>query len=240
MFEASKRAEYNRLRFITWNCCWKLKEKLPALFAELPDVAIIQECSKDALENLRPGYFGQWLAGPENHGLGMIYREPFAIENIETASSASYFAKIDISGPVSFRLVAAWTCPPGGSGYIGHLHHFLDTQLEWFKQSPVVFAGDLNSQHGASFDTGQQKHADLDKRLKDVGLVDAYASLRGIDDPRLREATHRHQWSNEKPFHIDYVYVPDSWLPRISSIAVGAPSLWSKLSDHSPVMMTVK
>jgi len=227
------------MRFITWNCCWKLEEKLPVLLAEMPDVAVVQECSRRSLEHLPEEYRGEWLGGPENHGLGLISREPYDLCNVTMANPQGYFARIDIEGPVRFRLIAAWNCPPEGSSYNSNLHSFLDEHLDWFDAAPILFAGDLNSQNGASFDTGKRKHCEFEERMREKHLVDAYAAVRGPLDSTLREATHRHQWNVAKPFHLDYVYVPELWLPRISGLTVGAPIFWSRFSDHSPVMLSV-
>jgi endonuclease/exonuclease/phosphatase family metal-dependent hydrolase len=43
---------------------------------------------------------------------------------------------------------------------------------------------------------------------------------------------YRHQ---DKPFHIDYVFVPRGW--RLKSVEVGAFQEWGQLSDHVPVVV---
>ena len=235
------------MRLTTWNCCWKLEQKLTPLLNEAPDLAVIQECSQASLENLPDGYRGHWLHGAADHGLGLLYREPYMPTHIIAADQPS-FVRIDIAGPIPFRLIAAWNCPPKGTSYIAHLHNFLNAHLDgsddWFDREHIVFAGDLNSQQGASFDTGKRKHKDFADRLQAAGLVDMYAAVRGIDNPTgdealSRRATYHHQRKLDQPFHLDYIFAPESWLPRISSLTVGAPSFWSRYSDHSPVTIAI-
>jgi endonuclease/exonuclease/phosphatase family metal-dependent hydrolase len=45
---------------------------------------------------------------------------------------------------------------------------------------------------------------------------------------------YRHQ---DKPFHIDYVFVPKRW--RVKSVEIGSFQDWGHLSDHVPVVVDV-
>jgi hypothetical protein len=38
------------------------------------------------------------------------------------------------------------------------------------------------------------------------------------------------------PYHCDGIFVPVSWLPRLTSCRVARGSRWSRLSDHNPVI----
>ncbi len=225
------------MRLTTWNCCWKLGDKLAALLQELPDIAIVQECSEAALQHLPESYNGQFLQGDPKHGLGLIYRTPYSISNIEGATLPC-FARLDIAGPLPFRLIAVWNCKQNES-YPAQLHRFLDDYDDWFTDNTIL-AGDLNSQQGQAFDRGELNHKGFAGRLQnDKGLIDVYASLRSASGVTQLEATYRHQRSHARPFHLDYIFAPQHWLPRLTSISVGAPVFWSKHSDHSPVTLTV-
>jgi exonuclease III len=43
-----------------------------------------------------------------------------------------------------------------------------------------------------------------------------------------------------KPYHIDYCFVSAAMAKRIKSVEVGDFDLWSKHSDHVPVIVTFK
>jgi endonuclease/exonuclease/phosphatase family metal-dependent hydrolase len=38
------------------------------------------------------------------------------------------------------------------------------------------------------------------------------------------------------PYHCDGIFVPRSWLPRLTSCRVVRGSRWTQLSDHNPVV----
>ncbi len=224
------------MRLTTWNCCWKLEDKLAALLTESPDIAIIQECSEVALQNFPEDYSGRFLQGDPKHGLGLIYRAPYSISNIEVAALPC-FARLDIAGPVPFRLIAVWNCKQNES-YPAQLHRFLGTCDDWFTDDTVL-AGDLNSQQGQSFDRGRLNHKGFVDCLSDKGFIDTYATLRRASGVTQPEGTYRHLHSPDNTFHLDYIFAPQRWLPRLTGISVGAPAFWSQYSDHSPVTLII-
>src|ERR1035441_1156390 len=74
--------------------------------------------------------------------------------------------------------------------------------------------------------------------LRIVGLT-AWSLDGGIAEKQVAETRptyyfYRHQ---DKPFHIDYVFVPKSW--RLKSVEVGSFREWGHLSDHVPVVVDV-
>jgi exodeoxyribonuclease-3 len=228
------------MRLTTWNCCWKLEEKVPAILSDAPDVAIIQECSEVSLQKLPDGYHGEWLHGAKNHGLGLICRDPYRLTEVAISDLTS-FARIDIDGPTHLRLIAVWNCPPKSTTYPGHLHNFLDTHEDWFDHEAVILAGDLNSQEGASCDRGKRRHADFAARLKAKGLFDTYSAMRGSGQAAgPRQPTYRHLGSVEAPFHLDYIFASEALLQKATSIKVGSPDIWATLSDHSPVTIAIR
>jgi exonuclease III len=41
----------------------------------------------------------------------------------------------------------------------------------------------------------------------------------------------------DKGYHIDYCFVPKSWMRWVKSVSVGTYEQWSDLSDHSPMFV---
>jgi endonuclease/exonuclease/phosphatase family metal-dependent hydrolase len=77
------------------------------------------------------------------------------------------------------------------------------------------------------------------KLLNEHGLVSTYHEHFG--EPQGGETRHtlymfRHQ---DKPYHIDYIFIPKEWASRLKTVEVGAFETWSKLSDHCPVAVDV-
>jgi endonuclease/exonuclease/phosphatase family metal-dependent hydrolase len=43
----------------------------------------------------------------------------------------------------------------------------------------------------------------------------------------------------QKPFHFDYVFLPERWRRAVRSIEVGAPDEWLTRSDHLPLTVSL-
>jgi endonuclease/exonuclease/phosphatase (EEP) superfamily protein YafD len=223
------------MRFLTWNCRKGGGNKLNAIKAESPDVALIQECSKVAIEAPPTGYRGLWLAGEPLAGIGLLVREPFSAQKLST-SSIPHFVTVRVDGPVPFQLIAVWNCKLGRVGYDKQLHVFLDEHAGGF-DGPTILAGDLNSPTNAS--SSIASHRRFAERLKDLGLVNAYeVSLNGRPEA-AKQPTFRRGTVTPQYFHIDYIYLSDGWLPNISSIRIGEERCWSSWSDHFPVILAI-
>jgi endonuclease/exonuclease/phosphatase family metal-dependent hydrolase len=71
-------------------------------------------------------------------------------------------------------------------------------------------------------------------------LVNAYNSFYKIaDDGRPDHPTSYFQWNRASPYHMDFVFVPESW--SIRSVEVGSFEDYPGrgLSDHVPVIVSV-
>jgi hypothetical protein len=77
-------------------------------------------------------------------------------------------------------------------------------------------------------------HSAVMKLLDERGLVSAYHEhfneLQG-EESRRTLYMFRHE---DKPYHIDYVFIPREWASRPGTIEVGKCETWLKLSDHCP------
>jgi endonuclease/exonuclease/phosphatase family metal-dependent hydrolase len=43
----------------------------------------------------------------------------------------------------------------------------------------------------------------------------------------------------ERPYHIDYCFIPEPWVPSITSVEVGAYETWITASDHCPLVVDI-
>jgi len=104
-----------------------------------------------------------------------------------------------------------------------------------YVRGPRVFAGDFNGNVDFDKTRGRTKWSDGFARLHSEGLVSAYHR----DRPLGREAdpTHYFQWRQDKPFHLDYCFVPRRW--QLDRVLVGNYADWASLSDHRPVVVDV-
>ena len=83
-------------------------KKRELLYNLRPDVAVVPECSRDALRTCeQEGYSTCWWGDNENKGLGVLAANPWHLE-VEKRPSEKWIAPVKISGPMNFLLLAGW------------------------------------------------------------------------------------------------------------------------------------
>lgn len=234
----------SKLRIVAWNCNWKLHAKFPALAGLKPDIAIVRECAgEQTLRSAAPLFYpeaGVW-AGDENRGIGVFGYGGYEVELDPCYDrSLMHIAPVRVSGPSEFHLLAVHAIhsrEPGEKslGIVGPLLRALDVYADFCAAKPLVVAGDLNN-HVRWDKAGKlNNHANLVARLDECGSVSAYHEFGGVAQGSENEPTFYHRKSLEKPYHIDYCFVPKSW--AITDCAVGTAGEWLHLSDHMPLVV---
>jgi endonuclease/exonuclease/phosphatase family metal-dependent hydrolase len=72
-----------------------------------------------------------------------------------------------------------------------------------------------------------------------MGLVSAYHSRYAEEQGRETRPTfflYRHE---QRPYHIDYCFLPTAWLGRVRDVTVGGHGAWASKSDHMPLTVDV-
>jgi exodeoxyribonuclease-3 len=230
------------MRIITWNCQMGLDKKVDALLSLKPDVAIIPECSeKSAIALQQRGFNALWFGSNQHKGLGVICRQDCALRALPQPAQ-KWIAPIEVDAPTPFTLIAVWACQIGtkrADNYIGQVYHALMAHPEWFSQRPVVLAGDLNSNKIWDAHRRVGNHSAVVKLLDERGLVSAYHEH--FDEKQGEECrpTIYFRHHEDKPYHIDYIFIPRDWAARLRTVEVGEFESWSRLSDHCPVIAEV-
>lgn len=231
------------MRIVTWNCKSGLDNKADALLSLGPDVAVVPECTeKSALSIRLRGYEALWFGpNPLKKGLGVFCRKGWSIRVLPQPQH-KWIVPLEIDGPTPFRLLAVWACVSkieGVRDYIGQVHHALLSHPEWFDGTPVVLAGDLNSNKIWDKKRRVGNHSDVVEMLAERGLVSGYHEFFGEEQGmESRPTIYLHHHAN-RPYHIDYVFIPQEWASRLKTVEVGAFAQWSKLSDHCPVTLEI-
>ncbi len=185
------------------------------------------------------GFSSLWFGSNPHKGLGVFCREDWNFR-VLPQTEQKWIVPIAVETP--FTLVAVWACAVGPSRedrYIGQVYQALVAHPEWFNGNPVVIAGDFNSNKIWDAHREVGDHSAVVKLLDDCGLVSAYHEHFG--EPQGEESRRtlfmfRHA---DKPYHIDYVFIPQEWAPRLQTVEVGGYEQWSKLSDHCPVVVEI-
>jgi exonuclease III len=228
------------LRIVTWNCAMALARKAPSLLALKPDIAVIQECSKKSLDVLQGhGFSGLWFGANPNKGLAVFCSNKFTVQVVDELFG-KWVVPVRVQGSVDFNLVAVWACPVGtklADNYIGQVHRFLAEHDGWFGTRPVVAAGDFNSNSQWDENRPGRNHTEVVRLFESHGLISAYHTHHGERQGAETRPTYYFYRHQDKPFHIDYVFVPKGW--RLKSVEVGSFREWGHLSDHVPVVVHV-
>jgi len=217
-----------------------LARKAPSLLTLRPDIAVVQECSKRSVDVLYTlGFSGLWFGANPNKGLGVFCSKEFTLQSMDELFG-KWVVPVRVQGAVDFNLLAIWACPVGrkrADNYIGEVHRCLVEHCGWFTEAPVVAAGDFNSNVQWDANRPGRNHTEVVHLLEAHGAISAYHAHHGEKQGTETQPTsylYRHQ---DKPFHIDYVFVPKDW--RLKSVEVGSFREWGHLSDHVPVVVDV-
>jgi exodeoxyribonuclease-3 len=106
------------------------------------------------------------------------------------------------------------------------------------QSQPTVLLGDFNS--NTFWDRlypRDANHTALVQRLHELGCVSAYHHFFGEEHGAESRPTYFHYNHGDKPYHLDYCFVPRAWTPRIRRILVGKHDQWRRWSDHRPVVV---
>jgi endonuclease/exonuclease/phosphatase family metal-dependent hydrolase len=223
------------IRLVTWNCCrGGYAPKLARLDALRPDVAVIQECAQPPERGASTAWFG---TNPRQ-GIAILSREPFHLApEPARAGTGSIFAA-QVHGPVDFTVLAVWA--QREPTYSEALRRGLAVYRDLLTAGPVVLLGDFNSSATWDAEHGRTDHLELDAQLRqEFRLISAYHAATGEQPGSESQPTHYWRWREAAPYHLDYCYLPEAWVPGLTSVTVGSYLDWAEISDHRPVLVEV-
>src|SRR5258708_9678083 len=241
------------MRLVAWNCNMALHRKLDALRRLQPDIAVISECASP--ERVHPlgaldGISGDpiWIGDNPTKGLAVLafngYRLSLAREFYPTLR---HLAPVYITGPAACNLLAVWAQNVSGGNVrkrqAGPLRRGLKKYKSFLSEAPAIVAGDFNNNviwHKPGYWINHGLSVAI---LERYGLVSAYHER--MAEKQGEESIPTLYWRDRKKdgptYHIDYVFLPRTWLDRIRAFSVGSFEEWcgAGLSDHVPVVVDV-
>jgi exodeoxyribonuclease-3 len=201
------------------------------------DIAVIQECARPAVESDRALWFGD----SPRQGIAVLASPGFRLTALAPLPDVPKFmVPVRVSGQLDFTLFAVWAKRNPTFPYVEGVVRAVQLYRELISGSATVLLGDFNSnriwdrEHPAD-----ASHSALVAQLGSMGLVSAYHAFH--DEPHGAESlpTHYFRWSEKRPFHIDYCFLPDAWKNRITQVEVGSFDEWQPFSDHRPVIVDI-
>lgn len=225
------------MRIVTWNCNrGPANKKFAALDALEFDVAIVQEVPAN-----RPEPF-LWCGGDEKNGglgVGVLAKAPFHAQLLPVTSDDRLYAfPIRITGPVEFNLLAVWA--QKAPTYVRAMLTALDLYRDFLGDASSVVAGDFNTNSRSDKQRSAANHSHVVQKLAEAGLSSAYHWFHGLAHGEETHHTLYYLWHEDDPYHVDYCFVPHSWLEKIRQVTVGSYADWRDLSDHRPLIVDIE
>jgi endonuclease/exonuclease/phosphatase family metal-dependent hydrolase len=228
------------VKIVSWNANCKFRSKLSEVDALGWDILVVQECenphdSKDIeYKDWAQNYF--WVGGLEYKGLGLFMPVNLEAKLIgQNPMPNKYFITVQLSNGI--QLLAVWTQAGSQSsaGYIYQLWEYLKSNEAIFDWDNLIVVGDWNS--NAIWDTKRRlgNHTDVCNLLSSKGLVSCYHAQDNIAHGEEVDPTFFMHRNPEKPYHIDYLFAPNRFVPDTERMEIGNKEQWLQLSDHLPI-----
>lgn len=224
------------MRLVTWNCCRGAYSAKASLLDILrPDIAVIQECGKPPSIDDHCLWFGD---NPKQ-GITVVAKDAYHMHALPPLPDVpNYCMPIQVSGAKRFIILAVWAKGRQQYSYVEGVVKAVEMYADLLTHSPAVVIGDFNS--NTSWDDEHPSdlcHTALVERLAGLGMVSSYHAFHGMAHGQERCPTHYFQWNEKKPYHIDYAFIPERWLPSVREVTIGSYQEWKDYSDHRPLMV---
>jgi len=224
------------MRLVTWNCCRGTYLSKASLLGTLaPDIAVLQECARPTTETDQCLWFGD----NPHQGIAVVANGLYRIRAFApVAEVPPYSIPVEVIGPNNFLLIAVWA--KVRNPYVKGVIRAVEIYRNLFTQYRTVLAGDLNS--NAIWDSSNpvdHNHSVLVNMLSELGLVSSYHFFFREAHGHEKRFTQYFLWKEQKPYHIDYCFIPKQWAPDVQRVEIGSYAEWKNYSDHRPLLVEV-
>lgn len=222
------------MRIITWNCHHgDISHRLSLLQQFNADLIFLQEVQLPATPNPQILWYGK----NKKKGHAVIVSGDYTISSYDSEVADPFVVPVVIGGKVSIHAMMVWTQKQGE--YIKELQEPLAKYHNFLLEKPSVVVGDFNS--NAIWDRNHRffSHSKMVSYMDETfGITSAYHERMKCRHGCGRHPTLFHCYKPDRPFHIDYCFVPKTW--KISNVIVGDYSDWIAQSDHCPIIVDVE
>lgn len=234
------------MRIITWNCNMVFRRKAAYILTYHPDILIIPECEhpeKLKFHNDLPKPVDTlWFGTNQNKGLGIFSYTNFKFKLLPCHDPAlRTIIPISVTGgSFKFTLFAIWASNPQDKGfqYVGQIWKALHYYDNLLKNKRTILVGDFNSNSIWDKPKREGNHTTVVKHLEKKGIHSCYHThLKQQQGQEVHPTLYMYRHNN-KPYHIDYCFVSKDFAEKLESVEVGDYGLWSRHSDHVPLITT--
>jgi len=217
------------------------RKKWKSILAINPDIITVQECEspeKFKEEHQIPNYTSfLWYGENPNKGIAIISFNGYKLKLRNDYDPAyKYIIPLAVSGPMTFDLFAIWAMPDKVKrhGYVGQIWR----ALQHYHITPkTVLVGDFNSNKIWDKERQDGNHSAVITLLAQHGIISIYHELNKEEHGQEKTPTIFLLKQIAKPYHLDYCCCPTTWINSKTTIHIGDPKEWLKLSDHMPIIV---
>lgn len=247
------------MKIITWNCNGALRKKLSEVDSLEGDILVIQECedpaqSTKAYREWAGDYL--WIGESKNKGIGIFPKNNNAVRKLKwngefelsgvksnskslswSTSSLKLFLPFVINEKVN--VLGVWTKGKNNEafGYIGQFWKYFQIHKNNLAYANQIIIGDFNSNKIWDKADRWWNHSDVIHDLENIGIHSLYHNQFGEEQGKESHPTFFLYRNEDKPYHIDYVFVSKEYLN--SSVELGKKEMWLSVSDHLPIILNL-
>jgi len=229
------------MKLISWNANCRFRDKYELLGAF--DVAVVQECENPTQSKSQQysdfAASSFWIGDVKHKGLGVFLGGGITAKIIDLPETKQrYFLPLQLDCGKQILAVWAMGAKRLQDGYIAQIHDYLRTHSEYFDWENLMIVGDFNSNQQWDGKRELRNHGNLIKQLLRRGLTSLYHYQNSVEHGQEAYPTFYMYRKLEKPYHIDYVFLPRRFA-KTSSIQIGDPVTWLSHSDHLPLFADI-
>ncbi len=234
------------MKILTWNCQGSYRTKSAEIAKLSPDLAVIQECESPQRLQTSPSFHlppsHLWIGDNPHKGLAVFSYTDLTFTLYEGFDDTiKYCLPVRVSGGASFNLIAVWAMPHPDpeQSYVGRVYQAVTRYIDFIRERETVLAGDWNS--NKIFDSHRRiaTHSAVVSLLAQESIVSVYHAFLGQNQGEESQPTFYLFRREKYTFHLDYCFLPQSWLPAVKTFEVGPYSTWKSLSDHCPLYVEI-
>ncbi len=195
------------------------------------DIAVLQEWPQPPAEN--PSEL--WVGTNPRQGLSVLSCTGAPLRLAADYDPTLRWAlPVEVADPSPFKILAIWM-KKKPVHYVPNLVQILGRYRNFIARSPTVVLGDFNASR--NFDPAHPKHlfSSIVESMDSLGLRSAYHAHTGEAFGEESRPTFFHVYREDRPFHIDYAFLPDACLQSLRTVTVGGFAEYHRASDHRPL-----
>lgn len=224
------------------------RKKADLILKYKPDILVVPECEHPGKLFFAPGSAKPsdilWFGKNQHKGLAIFAYNKIRLTVLDNHNEHfKMIIPIAVTGKkYDFNLFAIWANNPDDPDgqYVTQTWKALHYYADLLTTKPALLIGDFNSNTIWDRKYRESNHSNVVKLLEEKGILSTYHLYHKQIQGKEQHPTlymYRHL---DKPYHIDYCFASADMIKKIKSVEVGSYNMWSKYSDHVPLIVTFK